>query len=47
MDNNRVGVGIGGRWGGLEGWAGVGEKGRKLYLNNNKIFKKRKKHLKN
>ena len=29
------GVEIGGRWGGLECWAGVGGKGRKLYLNNN------------
>ena len=24
----------GGRWGGQEWWGGVGEKGRKLYLNN-------------
>ena len=30
-----------GRWGGLECWAGVGRKGRKLYLNNN--LKKSKK----
>ena len=26
----------GGRWGGLGWWGGVGGKGRKLYLNNNK-----------
>ena len=28
----------GGRWEGLECWAGVGGKGRKVYLNNNKIY---------
>ena len=28
-----------GKAGGLRGWAGVGKKGRKLYLNNNKKIK--------
>ena len=27
----------GGRWGALGWWRGVGGKGRKLYLNNNKL----------
>ena len=37
MDNNGVrgGVETEGRWGGLGCWAGVGGKGRKLYLNDN------------
>ena len=35
MDNNG-GVETGGRWGELGGWAGLGGKCRKLYLNNNK-----------
>ena len=30
------GLETGGRWGGLGDWAGVGGKGRKLYLNNTK-----------
>ena len=29
------GLEMGGRWGELGCWAGVGGKGRKLYLNNN------------
>ena len=40
---NGVGVEMGGRWG--EGWRlgwGWGEKGRELYLNNNKIKGKKK-----
>ena len=32
----RRGGNRGGRWGGLGWWGGVGGKGRKLYLNNNK-----------
>ena len=38
-DGNR-----GGRWGGLGWWGGVGGKGRKLYLSNNKkiLFTKKK-----
>ena len=41
MDKTKGGDGIrGGRWGWL-GWEGVvGEKGRQLYLNNNKIKNK-------
>ena len=43
MDNNRGwGMETGGRWGGLRGWAGVGGKGRKLYLKNNKKIKLKK-----
>ena len=30
---------MGGRYGGLGDWAGVGGKGRELYLNDNKIKK--------
>ena len=31
-----------GRWEGLGCWAGVGGKGRELYLNNNKIREEKK-----
>ena len=42
MDNNGGKGGGNGREVGRDGgWAGVGGKGRKLYLNNNKIKKKR------
>ena len=39
----RGGGNRGGKWGRLGWWGGVGGKGRKLYLNNNKkcLFKKR------
>ena len=38
----REGGNRGRSWGGLRWWGGVGRKGRKLYLNNNKkIFKKK------
>ena len=35
MDNNKEGVEMGGRWGGLGWWRGLGGKGRK-HLNDNK-----------
>ena len=37
MDSNKGGGNRGGKWVGLGWWGGVGGKGRKLYLNNNKI----------
>ena len=40
MDNNGSGGGNGREVGRAGGWAGVGGKGRKVYLNNNNIFKK-------
>ena len=45
MDKNKGGGNRGGRWGWLRWWGGVGEKSRKLYLNNNKILKIEKKLL--